>query len=178
MPPQKIMVIRHAEKPIDGGAKGIDPQGAVNPRSLTVRGWQRAGALTRFFSAPPIATILAPDIIYAAGTGPGSPSRRPIDTAEPIAAKLGCSFVTKFLKEECDAVAADVMRQSGTVLIVWEHKMLPALIHAFPKAPTVPSRWPPYRFDVVWILDYENNGWLFTQLPQCLLAGDNPAPIL
>jgi broad specificity phosphatase PhoE len=134
MPPQKIMVIRHAEKPIDGGAKGIDPQGTLNSRSLTVRGWQRTGALTRFFSAPSTAMILSPDMIYATGTGPDNPSRRSIDTAEPIAAKLGCRLVTNFLKHECDAVAAEVMRQSGTVLIVWEHKMLPALIRAFPRA--------------------------------------------
>ena len=177
MPPFKIMIIRHAEKAMDDGTQGVNPQGALAPLSLIVRGWQRTGALTRFFAVPSNAGILAPNIIYAAGTGPDSPSRRSIETAEPIVAKLGCRLVTTFLKNECDAVAADAMRQSGTVLIVWEHKMLPALTRAFPQAPTVPSHWPPHRFDVVWILDHENNGWLFTQLPQCLLAGDDPTAI-
>ena len=140
---------------MDDGTQGVNPQGALAPLSLIVRGWQRTGALTRFFAVPSNAGILAPNIIYAAGTGPDSPSNY---KGVVIASNAA-------------------MRQSGTVLIVWEHKMLPALTRAFPQAPTVPSHWPPHRFDVVWILDHENNGWLFTQLPQCLLAGDDPTAI-
>ena len=42
------MVIRHAEKPDDAGTiSGIDVNGNQNREELTVRGWQRAGALAR-----------------------------------------------------------------------------------------------------------------------------------
>lgn len=52
MPNTLVMIIRHAEKPVPGGADfGVTEQGEVDPASLTVRGWQRAGGLCSFFSA-------------------------------------------------------------------------------------------------------------------------------
>ena len=49
MPEQTILIIRHAEKPEPGGDSGVDSTGAPDPRSLTVRGWQRAGAWAELF---------------------------------------------------------------------------------------------------------------------------------
>ena len=47
------MVIRHAEKPDDAGnVLGITIEGHRDPQELTVRGWQRAGALATFFVPP------------------------------------------------------------------------------------------------------------------------------
>ena|SRR5271165_4540761 len=44
----KIMTIRHAERPpVDGSIEGVTPSGTKDPAELTVRGWQRAGALIR-----------------------------------------------------------------------------------------------------------------------------------
>jgi hypothetical protein len=40
MPAQKIMIIRHAEKPEHHGARGVDENGNEDRESLTVRGWQ------------------------------------------------------------------------------------------------------------------------------------------
>ena len=40
----RILLIRHAEKP-DGQDGGVNVDGACDEKSLTVRGWQRAGAL-------------------------------------------------------------------------------------------------------------------------------------
>jgi broad specificity phosphatase PhoE len=49
----KIMFIRHGEKPDDNGSvRAVDENGAHDPNELTVRGWQRAGALVRFFAPP------------------------------------------------------------------------------------------------------------------------------
>ena len=46
MPEQTILIIRHAEKPEPGGDSGVDPTGAPDPRSLTVRGWQSMPVIT------------------------------------------------------------------------------------------------------------------------------------
>jgi hypothetical protein len=52
MAPQKIMFIRHGEKPERSGvAVGIDQNGNEDKESLTVRGWQRAGAIDSIFFA-------------------------------------------------------------------------------------------------------------------------------
>jgi hypothetical protein len=49
MTANKIMVIRHAEKPDDSGTVfGVTTEGLQDPEELTVRGWQRAGALATF----------------------------------------------------------------------------------------------------------------------------------
>lgn len=73
----KIMLIRHAEKP-NGGTHGVDPSGERDDEDLTVRGWQRAGALARLFlpasgtfSDPRLAT---PHTIFASGAGKHSKS--------------------------------------------------------------------------------------------------------
>ena len=53
MATRKIMVIRHAEKPDDAGTVfGVTAGGQQDPEELTVRGWQRAGALVTFFAPP------------------------------------------------------------------------------------------------------------------------------
>ena len=45
----KIMLIRHAERPsADKSIRGVTQEGIKNKEELTVRGWQRAGALVRF----------------------------------------------------------------------------------------------------------------------------------
>ena len=45
----------------------MDENGNSDPHSLLVRGWQRAGALVAFFSAPSRAGIAVPSIIFGSG---------------------------------------------------------------------------------------------------------------
>ena len=48
---ERIMVIRHAEKPDEHGrVGGVDPAGKADEHALSPLGWQRAGALVRFFA--------------------------------------------------------------------------------------------------------------------------------
>jgi hypothetical protein len=84
MPPDRIMFIRHAEKP-DNGKDGVAMDGSPDAESLTVRGWQRARALIVFFCAEP---KMRPNAIFASGIGHGSKSKRPVETVTPLAAKL------------------------------------------------------------------------------------------
>ncbi|ACD20062.1 phosphoglycerate mutase family protein [Paraburkholderia phytofirmans] len=185
MSPHRIMFIRHAEKPGPNEGIGIETDGKADPESLSVRGWQRAGALARFFC--PIeethATRLKPATVYAPGTGPSSKSKRAMQTVTPLVALLQLqaasrvNYVTSHLKDDGPALMNDVLAQSGIVLIAWEHKVIPSLIGLVPDAPTVPSSWPEDRFDMVWILDHAADKWSFSQLPQLLLAGDTANPI-
>src|SRR5690242_18318012 len=101
--PGKIMVIRHAEKPTTKHQPpyGVNYVGEQDWESLTVRGWQRAGALVTLFDpsngAPARPHLAVPTIIYASnprGAGgaeqdEGSKSKRPLQTVTPLAARLG-----------------------------------------------------------------------------------------
>jgi hypothetical protein len=71
----------------------------------------------------------------------------------------------------------DVLAQTGTVLLVWEHKEIAPLAALIPDAPKIPKRWPDDRFDIVWIFDRTATGWTFSQQPQLLLSGDSSEPI-
>jgi hypothetical protein len=181
MTPKRIMFIRHAEKPGvpgDGKGEGVQPDGSQDGESLTVRGWQRAGALARFFSLRP---ELKPGVIFASGLGHGSKSKRPMQTVMPLADLLNeteaVALLTTHLKDDLQPLMEDVLSRQGPVLVAWEHKRIPALVGLLPNSPSVPSDWPDDRFDVVWLFDRTDTGWSFSQLPQLLLSGDSANPI-
>jgi broad specificity phosphatase PhoE len=180
MAPTRLMIIRHAEKPTDE-IGGVTASGQPDPDSLTPRGWQRAGALARMFH-PAGDPALTPDVIFAAGVGPGSKSKRPSQTVTPLVELLQQSrptpFITSHLKDELQPLITDALARAGVVLISWEHLRIPALVALIPQAPAVPQTWPDDRFDVIWTLDRTAAGWHFAQQPQLLLAGDQSSPIL
>jgi len=181
MAPSRIMFIRHAEKPgVPPSAEdeGVQVNGEIDKESLTVRGWQRAGALAKFFSAN---AELRPDVIFASKVAEGSKSRRPQETVTPLAELLGygkgSGLVCKHAKDDVDALMDDATKREGKVLVSWEHHRIVDLVGKLPHAPQSPQAWPDDRFDVVWIFDRAGPGWRFSQMPQLLLAGDNPDPI-
>jgi hypothetical protein len=178
----KIMLIRHAEKPTDA-LSGVSEDGNQNPEELIVRGWQRAGALVRFFapaagafSDPRLAT---PDTIFASGIAHHSNSLRPQHTIQPLAQLLNLTPNLSYAKGDENDLAAAVLRSSGVVLIAWQHEAIPAIVNQIVgNSSTCPQTWLDTRFDLVWVLDAAANGnWSFTQVPQMLLAGDKPEPI-
>lgn len=177
----KIIIIRHAEKPdgTPGSPVGVTVDGVDDKDSLTVQGWQRAGALAEFFS--PANTGLAalglavPDVILAsddhkhpsgaasppAGSSPeeGSHSKRPIETVTPLAAKLGKSIDSSdyWLGDE-QALVKGAIASAGVVLICWQHEHIPTIANLLIPPPNpipshwpVPQKWPGSRYDVVWV---------------------------
>jgi hypothetical protein len=180
----KIMVIRHAEKPADTPPpQGVDVDGNADSQSLIPQGWQRAGALACLFDparGPLQAGELAvPQAVYASGVGHHSHSLRPQETVTPLAAKLGLSIGTGFLKGDETEMTADAMAQDGVVLICWEHDAIPGIANQILGNESAPQTWPGTRFDMVWVFDLDagTGGYTFSQVPQLLLAGDSPAPI-
>ena len=182
MAPTRIILIRHAEKPSgSNGTQGISLDGNADPQSLSPLGWQRAGALARLFCPMAPDSPLRPSVVFAAGVGHGSQSRRPIETVTPLVALLKETaptlFITDHLKRDRQALLDDALSRDGVVLISWEHKGLPALVGLVPHEPAASKIWPNHRFDMIWILDRLHTGWRFSQKPQLLLAGDLADPI-
>jgi hypothetical protein len=178
----KIMLLRHAEKPDANGTRGVAMTGSEDRRSLTVRGWQRAGALIALFgpelprhTAPLLPT---PTTIFA--SRPTANSARSFHTIEPLAQRLSIDIDLSYGDAEEAALAARVVAGNGIVLISWKHDGLPKLGNAIVgNATTCPQVWPKDRFDLVWVFDRPIDGaaWRFAQIPQLLLRGDRGEPI-
>lgn len=182
MLPHRIMVIRHGEKPSgDGSVLGVDMAGSPHPDELSVRGWQRAGALARFFTAPHgvrTSAIQQPTFFFAPGVNPGATSLRGVHTLGPLADFLGKAVSTRFCKGEEPALVSAIAKLPGAVLVAWEHQAIidigNALMGGSDRTPQV---WPDDRFDLVWAFEHLASGWRFSQVPQLLLAGDSAAPL-
>jgi hypothetical protein len=175
------MLIRHGEKPPAlGPPAGIKEDGRQDDHSLIVRGWQRAGALASYFGYPRDGAIETPTKVYSPPThGKAGDHGRPYQTVHPVSMKLNTEIDVRFTLDEEPQLAADVLAQSGVVLIAWEHKRIHTIANAIlGDETTAPQSWPDDRFDVVWIFDRDVSGrYRFDQRPQLLLAGDRPEVI-
>lgn len=174
--PNRILFIRHGEL---HETPGFNEHGIPNNQSLTVRGWQRAGALVRRVCPQGGNRDLVPDVVFASGVGQDSPSLRPQQTIAPLVEFLhragGVDTCFTFMKHDADTLMADVMRRSGTVLIAWEHSQIAACIAALPNPPRHPDKWPDDRYDLIWRLDRDGDSWSFSQGLQSVLSGDEQA---
>ena len=172
MSPTRIMIIRHAE---EHEVFGITSEGQVDPQSLTVRGWQRAGALVPFFCSE-ARRLPTPNAIFASGVASKSESKRPQQTVAPLHAaprqRGPVDYSEAFAKPDTSALMAEVMTCSGIVLIAWNHSRIPDCVSSLPNPPRAPKDWPGNRYDLVWVLDRTDDGWTFSEISQRLLAGD------
>ena len=175
--PRKIVVIRHAEKPDDAGReRGLDVHGMETPRGLTVRGWQRAGALVRFFD--PLkpgdfadARLETPSAIFA--VKPHESSERPLLTVQPLAQQLGLAVQAPFASDEVAALGRALAAITGVVLVCWRHGDMPALAAQLSPAMQPAPTWDPRCFDQAWVFTGSDGGYAMSRLPQRLLPGDS-----
>ena len=183
-----VLLVRHAEKPgRNFPGPGMTSEGAEDDKSLIIRGWQRAGAWAVLFGSGLVNTDYPrPTAIYAAAPEPiakdASFSRRPFQTATPVAERLHLDTVTKWGVGQERELVADITKLTGVVLVVWEHKaiaseIIPAL-RGEQSLPGVPQKWDGDRFDVVLRLDraLPTAPWTFRQLMPRLLSGDTDEP--
>ncbi len=124
-----IMLIRHAEKADGANETGVHSNGEDDAHSLSVQGWQRAGALVPLFvpaGRPRLDSRLPqPATLIAEFAGaPGSEakkSKREEQTLQPLANRLGLKPDFSFGKGQEPEAAAAARKASGPVLIAWEH---------------------------------------------------------
>ena len=183
---RQIFVIRHAEKPsTDNSFAGVAPDGTPDDEELIVRGWQRSGALVRFFAPLPVPpprdppatdVVCRPDVIFASAVAPHSKSLRPQRTISALAQDLGKDPVLTHTKGDEAALVDDAIARDGTVLIAWEHEAIPQIANLIlGDTTTAPQKWPGSRFDIVWIFTRTGpDAWSFSQVAQRLLPNDEP----
>ena len=177
--------MRHAEKHGDTDQFGVNIYGVPARHELTVRGWQRSGALVPYFAPanghPPGAAIATPRSIMASAATKQSPSLRAQHTVQPLADLLGLEIDKCFADGEEAAVAAAALSAASPVLIVWHHSHIPILAKLIASAELpCPAEWPDDCFDVVWVLDRDDGAagpWRFAQVVQRLFVNDRTDPI-
>ncbi len=164
--PAQVILIRHAEKPAEGN-------------DLSPRGFQRARALVSFFQTNPAVTRFGPPAaIYAAKPKADGAQARPLETVQPLAKALRLAVNTDFRKDDVAGLAASVMKDSAhagkTVLVAWQHHLIPRIAKALGAA-QAPDSWPGEVFDRAWIIDFDGRGKpvSFRNIPQRLLPGDS-----
>jgi hypothetical protein len=173
-----IMIIRHAEKPSDDRSiQGVDIAGAQSDEELIVRGWQRAGALARYFAPvvalPPGPRIQTPKSIFASASAPHAKSLRPQHTVGPLSDLLRLAVNIDYAVGDEPLLAKTALAAPGPVLIAWHHEAIPHLANSIVgDLTTCPQTWAKDRFDLVWILRRDAGGWAFNQVSQLLLSGD------
>src|SRR5262245_45688061 len=118
----KVMLIRHAERPSDDGTvHGVTKEGLQSEDELSVRGWQRAGALVRFFS--PLeghaskAGIATPTALFAPAVAGAVKSKRSKHTILPLAKLLSIRIRTDIEKGQEKLLAEVVRGAEGVVLV-------------------------------------------------------------
>lgn len=178
---RRVMLIRHAEESSAHDADlNLDERGLPDEGGLSVRGWQRTGALVRYFA--PLrghstdTGVDLPDIVIAMGKTADQQSRRPALTVEPLSRALGLALQLAHGPERLQRLLA---MSRDTALVCWRHASLPSVATSLHPGARVPTHWPEDRYDLVWILDLPPAEPQFRQLAQQLLPGDSddPGPI-
>jgi hypothetical protein len=188
---QTIFIIRHAEKAEAGSESGVDADGNADEKSLTPRGWQRAGAWAQLF-LPALAqpsALPTPTALYASApmkkseialANAGSRSRRSLETLTPLAAMLGKLISTDFCRGQEVQLAAAISNLVGVSLVCWQHEDIGTIARSLNPTPHgLPENWPKDRFNVMFRFDRADGGtaWSFRQIVPVLLAGDSAATI-
>lgn len=175
-----IMLIRHAEKvEARSGSRNVGPEGEPLPAGLSIRGWQRAGALVPLFAprgAPcRDARIDTPVALYAASDRPRS--HRPSLTLGPLAEVLGLEVHTAFRSgRDEEALLTEVLAVDAPVLVCWRHDELPRFVRTLVGGGDT-LRWDSRCYDEVWVLSQSPAGrWVRQVVHPALLAGDR-APL-
>jgi len=133
----RIIILRHAEKP---------PQGD----NLSCMGLNRAfklpAVIVRKFGVPGIAYVPAPSV------GKATKSGRMMQTVWPLAVKYNLTVNTKFEVEQTKKLADDLLKRTGTVIVVWEHDNIPKIITAL-GVDSKKVKWKGDDFDSLWIVN-------------------------
>jgi len=163
--PAQVFIIRHAEKPASGD-------------SLSTKGRERAAALVPYFMETKELLNYGPPVaVYAMSPSKANPSERPIETVKGLAEALKVTLNSSYERDGYKKMVEDIMNDTSnhgkTVLICWEHQLIPEIARAF-KAFQTPGKWQNEVFDRIWIVNLNQGGKVsFQNVPQKLMFGDS-----
>jgi hypothetical protein len=97
----------------------------------------------------------------------------------PLAARLGLDVVQRYAEGQESQLAKELIVRPGAAVVSWHHESIRKIVHHLGGVhPAPPVHWPDDRYDVVWTFTRNSGCWKFEQVPQQLLPGDLPYPIV
>ena len=181
--PKTVVMIRHGEKQLKTDSVGNIIYDEKNQPEFTdylsVKGWQRAGALSYFFTLNENYTCFGrPVAIFAGKQVPKHPSARPIDTIKPLASLLHMQVLHPYSDPEYKNLVNLIMNSNKYkgqfVIICFEHQHIPLMAECF-GVTNAPKTWDEDVFDRAWVIQFDKNGKVssFENRPQSLMFGDS-----
>ena len=181
MTPSLVICLRHGEKPGDAedkddpvgpGGPGLDQCGRVDRHALTLRGWQRAGALAGTALCGCLDGLERAPAILVPSYKDDYKGHRSFQTMLPLSARLGVEPRPVCRADEVDELTKQLEALEGVVVVCWEHDALAQLAQGL--TGDAELDWPGRRFDVLWLVapGETANDKRFEERDQRLLAGD------
>jgi hypothetical protein len=135
----KVVIIRHGEKPETGD-------------NLSCQGENRALKLPEVLHQK----FNKPDYTYvpSLSLGDSTSYARMFQTVSPFAIKYDLTVNSQFDEKDGKNLADDVLKKTGTVLLVWEHSAIPLIVKKL--GVENPPDWKGSDFDSIWIITYAN----------------------
>jgi hypothetical protein len=145
--PAQIILIRHAEKPVDQEDPHLSPAGV-----------RRATRLVSFITTDPIMTRFgAPAAVFATRTTKRGNGQRTQETVAPLARALNLQVRTPFVGKDYAKLAKRILANPAfggkSLLICWNREEIPQLAAALGVTPA-PSAWNEAVFDRVYVITY------------------------
>ena len=75
------------------------------------------------------------------------------ETIIPFAVKYNLSINTKFEEKDATGIASEILKENGTVLVVWEHKAIAPIVNALGVKQEL--KWADDDFDSIWIVTFD-----------------------
>jgi phosphohistidine phosphatase SixA len=143
----RILLMRHAEKSADP----MDPH-------LSSDGYARAAKLAEYVPD----TLGVPQFLFA--TSISKHSVRPIETIEPLSAKIGVPIDSTYADQDYGALASELLSDqrfadAGSLIVVcWHHGNIPSMARALrANAGSYPDPWDAQVFNQILVLSFSGD---------------------
>jgi hypothetical protein len=181
-----IVIMRHAEKPT-ATMRGVTETGHKDRHSLTVRGWQRAGALVHLLApyqgSVQSKALATPAYLFASSSlivpDKANSSQREWQTLAPLSERLNIRISLDFDVDQEKGAMESALACDGPVLLCWDHHRIADLAGYVPGKHKVPKRWPSKRYDLMYVFTRLASGseYSFQQVAQPLLGDDRASTL-
>ena len=135
----KLVFIRHAERPDDGD--NLNCQG-IN------RSYLLPAVLFGKFGIPQ--NVYVPTL----SVGKRTKHARMLETISPFVAKYNVTVNSQFDEADNIRMAQSLLKEHGTILIVWEHNNIEPIVSALGVNAGL-TDWPDSDFDSIWIVTFK-----------------------